>query len=502
MAQTESNPGPDFSTGVALSAIPDSGVLAGHVGDDAVLLAKVDGKIHAVSGSCTHYGGPLGEGLRVGDEIRCPWHHACFSLRTGAAVKAPAFAPLACWQVDIEGDTVFVRRQQEAPHTTVATPAHAPPRVVIVGGGAAGFACAQRLRERGYSGSITMLSSDSAAPVDRPNLSKDYLAGSAPEEWMPLQPAEFYADKHIDLRLNTDVTALDLQQRQVTTASGEHFGYDALVLATGAEPVQLKLPGFDLPNVYALRTLADTRRLIDGIASAKAVAIVGAGFIGMEAASALRARGLEVHVIAPDELPLGRILGAQLAEHITGMHRSNGVQFHLGCQTESFDGTSLRLSNGQQVKADAVLVGIGVRPRTALAAAANLATDNGIVVNAQLQTGVAGVYAAGDVARYPHADGLARVEHWVHAERQGQAVADNILGDNRAFDDPPFFWTHLYGIDLRYLGHGRGWTRVEVDGSPASNDCLARFYRDSTLVAAAAIGRDKQLLALQPQLDV
>lgn len=500
MSQPAPQPSPDFSLGVALAAIPDTGVLAGHVGDASVLLAKVSGEIHAVSGSCTHYGGPLGEGLRVGDEIRCPWHHACFNLRTGAAEKAPAFAPLSCWKVEIEGERVFVRSEQPADNKATPAPAQAPKRVVIVGGGAAAFACAQRLRERGYAGSLTLLSHDDSAPVDRPNLSKDYLAGSAPEEWMPLQPPEFYAEKHIDLQINTEVGALHLQDNYVTTKAGKRFDYDALVLATGAEPVHLKLPGFDLPNVYTLRSLSDTRRLIAGVKDAKSVAVVGAGFIGMEAASALRARGLDVHVIAPETLPLARIIGTQLADHLVQLHRSNGVHFHLECQTQAFDGRTLTLSNGTTLHVDAVLVGVGVRPRTTLAEQANLACDNGILVNAQLRTALPNVYACGDVARYPHGDGLARVEHWVHAERQGQAVAGNLLGDQRLFDDPPFFWTHHYGIDLRYLGHGRGWTRVEVEGRPADNDCLAKFYHDDALVAAAAIGRDRDLLALQPQL--
>ncbi len=500
MSQTNAASNPDFAQGVALTDIPEAGVLAGHVGDAPVLLANVDGKLHAVSGSCTHYGAPLGEGLRVGDEIRCPWHHACFSLCSGKALKAPAFAALTRYKVEIEGGSVFVRSEEAAPLPAPAAPAQAPGCVVIIGGGAAAFACAYRLRERGYAGSLIMLSSDDAAPVDRPNLSKDYLAGSAPEEWMPLQGPEFYADQKIDLRLNSDVTAIDTAARTVALASGERFGYDALLLATGAEPVKLKLPGFDLPNVYGLRSMSDTRRLIAGLKDAKSVALVGAGFIGMEAASALRARGLEVHVLTPEALPLERILGKELAEHLVQMHRDNGVQFHLGAQTTAYDGHRLTLGDGSALDVEAILVGIGVRPRTALAETAGLAVDNGIVVDAHLQTAVPGVYAAGDVASYPHGEGRARVEHWVHAERQGQLVAENMLGAQQEYTDPPFFWTHHYGTDLRYSGHGRGWTSIEIDGSPADNDCIARYYKDGALIAAAALGRDRELLALETQL--
>ena len=492
----------DFTQGVALSSIPETGVLSGHVGDTPVLLARVQGQLHAVSASCTHYGGPLGEGLRVGDEIRCPWHHACFSLRTGQALKAPAFAPLACWKVEIEGDKAYVRSAQAQQPATVPRPAATvPERVLIVGGGAAAFACAQRLRERGYAGAITMLSADADPPCDRPNLSKDYLAGTADEAWIPLQAPEFYTDNRIDLHLNCKVTAIDADAHRVTTAAGEHFDYDALLLATGAEPNHLPLPGFDLPNVYALRSQADTRALLAGVEQAKVVAIVGAGFIGLEAAGALRSRGLAVHVIAPEALPLARIVGDTLAHDLLKRHQDQGVQFHLQAQAQSFDGKTLTLADGSTIDADAVLVGVGVKPRTALAQAAGLAVDNGILVDPFLRTSAEGIYAAGDVASYPHAGGRARVEHWVHAERMGQCVADNLLGAARAFDDPPFFWTHHYGTDLRYLGHGRGWTSVELDGAPADNDCLARYYRDGALIAAAAIGRDRQLLELQAQLQ-
>ncbi|TLX22681.1 FAD-dependent oxidoreductase [Thermomonas fusca] len=500
MAQAAVLSGPDFTAGVALASIPAGGVLLGHVGDTPVLLALVDGEPHAVSASCTHYGGPLDEGLRVGDEIRCPWHHACFSLRSGKAVRAPAFAPLDCWKVEVVGERVFVRGEKVAAEAEPAPVASSLQDVLIIGGGAAGFACAQRLRERGFGGRISMLSEDSAPPVDRPNLSKDYLAGSAPAEWIPLQTPDFYREHGIDLHLDCVVTALDLRERRVTNAAGERFGYDALLLATGAEASRIPLPRFDLPNVFTLRTLADADALLRGIADAHAIAVIGSGFIGMEAASALRARGLAVHVVTPEALPLERILGAQLAQHLLGLHQSHGVQFHLQTQAEHFDGSHLRLASGDTLPVDALLVGIGVRPRIQLADAAGLRIQNGIVVDDRLRTAVAGVYAAGDVARYPHGGGMARVEHWVHAQRQGQCVADNMLGLDRAFNDPPFFWTHHYGIDLRHLGHGTGWNRVEVDGDPAANDCLARYYRDDVLVAAAAIGRDRALLALQAQL--
>ena len=505
MSEPTTTSGPDFGQGIPASSVPDDGVLAGHVGDTAVLLSRVDGDLHAVSATCTHYGAPLGDGLRVGDEIRCPWHHACFNLRTGAALHAPAFAPLAIWRVETVDGQVFVHAVSEEAGDTSKPASHpckdAPARIVIVGGGAAGFAAAERLRSRGFEGTLTMLSADSDGPYDRPNLSKDYLAGTAQEDWIPLQSADYYNEHGIDLRLGCHVTALDLDARCVTTSDGDVIEYDALLLAQGAEPIPLSLPGFDSPKVHVLRSLADARALIAGIADAKSVAVIGAGFIGLEAASALRERGLDVHVIAREGLPLEKLLGEALATHVVGLHREHGVVFHSNCEATAFKQGELLLSDGKRLHVDAVLVGVGVKPRTALAEAAGLAVDNGIVVDECLRASRPGVFAAGDTARYPHAGGSARVEHWVHAERQGQLAAENMLGDTQAFDVPPFFWTHHYGTDLRYVGHGRGWTSLELDGSPADSDCLVRYFKEGTLVAAASIGRDQALLEIEAAMS-
>jgi NADPH-dependent 2,4-dienoyl-CoA reductase/sulfur reductase-like enzyme/nitrite reductase/ring-hydroxylating ferredoxin subunit len=501
MAQTDTPPpGPDLAQGVPLTSIPANGVLAGHVDGTAVLLARLDDGIHAVSGTCTHYGAPLAEGLVADGEIRCPWHHACFSLRTGAALRAPAFAPLATWKTDIVDDIVFVRGEDTAPRPSPPRPRIHPERIVIIGGGAAGYAAATRLRELGYGGVLTMLSADDAVPCDRPNLSKDYLAGTAPEDWIPLQGADFYAQRRIDLRLDCEVAAIDTGSRHVLTKSGERFAYDALLIATGAEPRTLPTPGFDLINVFTLRSLADARAIIKASTPATSVVLVGAGFIGLEAAAALRARGLEVHVVAPEAVPMERVLGRELGEFVTNLHRENGVVFHLGAKATSFDGKILILDDGTRVSADLLLVGAGVAPRTALAAAAGMDVDNGIIVDAHLQTSIPGHYAAGDVARYRQGTELVRVEHWVHAQRQGQAAAANMLGAAEAFADVPFFWTHQFDLELRFTGNAQGWDEVRIDGDLAARDFTARYLRSGRLVAAASVGRDLENLAIEAEL--
>jgi NADPH-dependent 2,4-dienoyl-CoA reductase/sulfur reductase-like enzyme/nitrite reductase/ring-hydroxylating ferredoxin subunit len=493
-------PGPDFAAGVPLASIPPGGVLAGRVGDEAVLLARLDDGVHAVAAHCTHYGGPLAEGLVEGDEIRCPWHHACFSLRTGRARRAPAFAPLARWRTETIDGTVFVRDAMAAPPAPASRSGTEPRRIVIVGGGAAGYAAALRLRELGHDGGIAMLSADDAPPCDRPNLSKDYLAGTAPEEWIPLQPRGFYADRGIDLHLGCQVARIDARSREATTLAGDVFGYDALLLATGAEPRRLGLPGADLPNVFTLRTLADARAIIAAAQRAKSVAFVGAGFIGLEAAAALRMRGLDVHVVAPEEVPMERALGRDTGLLLADLHRRNGVMLHLGATAIGFDGRMLALGNGTRLPADLLVIGTGVAPRTALASGAGLQVDFGIVVDSRLRASIPGHYAAGDVARYPHAGELVRVEHWVHAQRQGQAVADNMLGADRAFADVPFFWTHHYDLELRFTGHG-AWDEARIDGSLADHDFTVRYFRNGRLVAAASAGRDRENLEIEAQLS-
>ncbi|MCY1395564.1 Rhodocoxin reductase [compost metagenome] len=375
-----------------------------------------------------------------------------------------------------------------------------PENIVIIGGGAAGYAAADRLRGLGYHGSLTLLSADTMAPYDRPNLSKDYLAGTAQEDWMPLQGPEYYNEQHIDLHLACTVTAIDPLAREVTTATGQSWPYDALLIATGAQPRRLSFIGSDRPEVFVLRSMADAQAIIAACQGATAVALVGAGFIGMEAAAALRSRGLDVHVIAPEAVPMAHALGDELGSLLTGLHKDQGVIFHLGCGVTGFDGNRLSLTDGTSLATQLLILGAGVAPCTELAAAAGLAVDNGILVDAHLQTSIAGIFAAGDVARYPHGNERIRVEHWVHAQRQGQNAAANMLGAGLAFTDVPFFWTHHYGLELRFTGFAGGWDAMRIHGDLAQHDFTARFFRATTLVAAVSAARDLENLAIEAAL--
>jgi NADPH-dependent 2,4-dienoyl-CoA reductase/sulfur reductase-like enzyme/nitrite reductase/ring-hydroxylating ferredoxin subunit len=486
--------GPDFTQGVAAGDIAEGAMLAGRVGDEAVLIARSGGVLYAIGAECTHWHGPLAQGLMVGDTVRCPWHHACFSLKTGEAVRAPAIDPVACWTVEEADGKVFVKAKKDP---SQIAPSKAPPqRVVIIGGGAAGFAAAQMLRRDGFGGEVTLLSADADAPYDRPNCSKDYLAGAAPKAWMPLRDDAYYREEKIDLRLSTEVASFDPQAKTVTLQAGETLAYDILILATGAEPQTPPIPGLDGPNVYRLRTLRDADALIGAAEGARRVAIIGASFIGLEVAAALKQRGLAVTVIAPETTPLEKVFGHDVGEWVRGVHEKKGVIFHLGAKVLGYADGQVSMDQGGPVFADFVVVGTGVRPRLALAQAAGLVVDNGVVVDDCLRTSAADVYAAGDIARYPDpiSGQMIRVEHWVHAERQGQYLARRILGGQGPFRDVPFFWTNHYDQAVSYSGHAEGFDDPQVDGDLAGGQATIRYAKDGALLAVATVDRDLALL--------
>jgi NADPH-dependent 2,4-dienoyl-CoA reductase/sulfur reductase-like enzyme len=359
------------------------------------------------------------------------------------------------------------------------------------------------LRREGFAGSVTLLSADDAAPYDRPNCSKDYLAGNAPEDWIPLKPSEFYREHAIDVVLGTEVTAIDVDARHLAMTGGRNLAFDKLVLATGAEPIRLDIPGASERHVHVLRSLGDARAIIANAKEARRAVVLGASFIGLEAAASLRARELEVHVVAPERRPMERILGREFGDFIRELHEEHGVVFHLEETATAIDGQKVKLKGGTTLFADLVVVGIGVRPRTRLAEQAGLAIDRGVVVNEYLETSAPGIYAAGDIARWPdpHSGEKLRIEHWVVAERQGQTVARNILGRRERFADVPFFWSQHYDLPINYVGHAENWDELEIEGDIKARDCLVRYRRDGKLLAVASIYRDvdslKEELAME-----
>ena len=493
--------GPDLGEGIGLAELADGGQLLGHAAGEAVLLVKRGQEVFAVGATCTHYSGPLAEGLVVGDTVRCPWHHACFSLRTGEALAAPALNPIACFDVEQRGERLYVLGKKQQPREAVTVKSGLS-SVVIVGGGAAGHAAAEMLRREGYIGQLVLLSADEAAPVDRPNLSKDYLAGTAPEEWIPLRPPEFFAQQQIELVLGARATSIDVADKRVLTDDGKAYEYAALLLATGADPVRLTIPGGDLPHVHYLRTLGDSRAIIERLGSAKRAVVLGSGFIGLEAAASLTKRGLEVHVVSPDARPLEKVLGPQLGDFVRKLHEDNGVTFHLGKQAKSIDAASVTLSDGSKLAAELVVAGIGVRPALALAEGAGLTLERGVVVDKYLETSAPGIYAAGDIARWPdaHSGEQIRVEHWSVAQRQGQIAARNMLGQRVACDFVPFFWSAHYDVTLSYVGHAEKWDRIEIDGSLENRDACLTYSLKGKKLAVVTLNRDLESLRAETEL--
>lgn len=505
MSEEASSPaGPDLSLGVPLESLSEGAMLLGHSGSELVLLARQGGQLFAIGATCTHYNGPLAEGLLSGETVRCPWHHACFSLRTGEALHAPAFDPVPCWRVEERDGHAYVRVKLPAAKRPMLSDANLPTSVVIVGGGAAGFGAAEMLRRQGYAGPVKMLSADDDAPCDRPNLSKDYLAGNAPEEWVPLRPAEFYAEHGIDLMLGLRVEAIDTAARKVRLADGSEQAYGTLLLATGAEPVRLDVPGASLPHVQYLRTLADSRSLIARTNGSARIVVIGASFIGLEVAAALRARHIEVHVVAPDTRPMERVLGAEMGDMVRAIHEEHGVTFHLDETVAAIDANGVTLNSGERLTANVVVVGIGVRPAVTLAEQAGLATGRGVLVDEYLQTSVPGIYAAGDIARWP--DRLTgesiRVEHWVVAERQGQTAARNMLGARERYTAVPFFWSQHYDTTIAYTGHAEHWDRATIDGSLAERDGRVTYWLGGRRLAVATVGRDADSLRAELELEL
>ena len=498
--------GPDLAKGIPLSSIADGSMLLGHVDGEAVLLARRGDELFAIGAVCSHYGGPLADGLLVDDTVRCPWHHACFSLRTGEPLRAPALDPVSRWQVELRDGSAYVGKKIES-----ATPKSSPAAsgglksVVIVGGGAAGNAAAEMLRREGYTGRVTMLSADTSVPCDRPNLSKGYLAGTAPVEYTVLRSPEFYRERDIELKLGVRVAAIDTPARRVQLVDGASHAYDALLLATGAEPARLDVPGNNRPSVHYLRTVADCNALIAKAQPSTRAVVIGSSFIGLEVTASLRARNVAVHVASHDAVPMQKILGPEVGAFIRALHEEHGVIFHLGTVPASVDERGVTLKNGEFLPADFVVVGIGVRPAISLAEQAGLAIDRGITVDEHLETSVPGIFAAGDNARWPdpRSGDLIRVEHWVLAERQGQTAARNILGKRERFDSVPFFWTEQYDFTLNYVGHAERWDTAELDGQlhADTRDCSITYRSGGKKLAVAVVNRDLESLRAEVELE-
>jgi len=362
----------------------------------------------------------------------------------------------------------------------------APDSVVIVGGGLAGAKTAEALREQGYAGPLTLLAAEDELPYERPPLSKGYLAGKDGFEKAIVHPEEWYAEHDVDLRCGAEVAAVDRDKHEVELADGTRLPYGALVLATGAEPRSLPIPGAD--TALVLRTHADSDRIKSTFGAGKRLVVIGAGWIGLEVAAAAREAGTDVVVLEAAELPLLGVLGPEMGEVFAELHRDHGVDLRLGARIAEITPSGVRLEDGEEIAADAVVVGVGVRPRTELAEAAGLDVDNGVLVDRALRTSDPHIYAVGDIAHHDHPVlGRIRVEHWANALNQPATAVAAILGEDAAYDRLPYFFTDQYDLGMEYVGHATrdDTARVVVRGDLAGREFVAFWLDDRDRILAA-----------------
>lgn len=480
-----------------------------RVGDTDILLARADGQFYALYPKCTHYQAPLVKGLLHGDRLICPWHNACFDIKTGHRLEAPALNGLPTHEVRIENDQVFVRltTNKESLENPMSAPDEATTAMnVIIGSGGAGAFAAEAMREGGFTGKIVMFTESQEPPYDRPNCSKNYLQGKAGDELMPLRTQEFYADYGIDVRTNQSVTELDPAKKQITLASGETITYNKALVCPGGKPNTLPVPGADLKNVFTLRTLHDSQRLRDMGKQGKRVVIIGSSFIGVESAMSLRKLGSEVDVVGQEKVPFEKILGEKVGRVMQGWHEKEGIRFHLGCKVARLEGDgvvqAVLLENGQKLSADFVLLGLGVKPRTDFLKGISLEKDGGVRTNEYLQI-AEDLYAAGDIAHYPTATGSQRIEHWKVAGQQGHVAGLNMADHEEPYQAVPFFWTNQQGKRLNYVGHTTHIDEIIYDGDPDKEAAFLAFYVQAGQVkAVAGLQRDQDIIAIRELMQL
>ncbi|MET9251554.1 FAD-dependent oxidoreductase [Nonomuraea sp. NPDC003709] len=359
---------------------------------------------------------------------------------------------------------------------------------VIAGGGLAAAKAAEALREEGFDGAIVLVGREPHLPYERPPLSKTYLQDGGERQKIFVHDAAWYRDHAVDLRTGVTVTEIDRAAHQVTLSDGERLRYDKLLLATGARPRRLTVPGHDRDNVLYLRTVDDSDRLRATLSAATRIAVVGAGWVGLETAAAARAAGVEVTVVEQERQPLLAVLGPEIGAVFAGLHRDHGVDLRLGARLAAVTEAGVRLADGTHIDADAVVAGIGAVPETDLAAAAGLPVDNGVITTADLRTGDPDIFAAGDVANayHPLLGGHIRVEHWANALNQPAVAARAMLGRQAAYDELPYFYTDQYDLGMEYVGHvPPGLAHdVVIRGDLAEREFLAFWLRNDTVIAA------------------
>ncbi|MEH2153072.1 FAD-dependent oxidoreductase [Nostoc sp.] len=477
------------------------------VGEINILLSRIDGKFYAVSAHCTHDGAPLADGVLSGDHVVCPWHSACFDVTTGDQQEPPGLDSLARYEVRIAGENVIISVPEQT--TGLQSPAMAQfnPSVdgrtfVILGAGAAGIHAAETLRVTGYQGRIVMITQEDQLPYERTKLSKDYFTGKISSKEMPLRSPDFFQEHAIEVLLNHQVKQVETINKAIAFTNGDSLTYDTLLVATGGKPRQLDIPGADLQNIFTFRSFADADRILTAIKQKGQAVVIGSSFIGMETAAGLSQHGLQVTVISPDSVPFKKILGEEIGKIFQQVHEENGVSFKFGRKAVEFAGNgkveAVVLDNGDRLQADIVIIGVGVQPATDFLQGVELHPKDGSVVVDEYLCAGDGIYAAGDIARYPdwRTSESIRVEHWRVAAQQGRIAAHNMAGKAVKFRGIPFFWTMQFKFSLRYIGHAQSWDEMIVDGDLQKQQFVAFYIKNNQVLAVATSDQDTEAAAI------
>jgi NADPH-dependent 2,4-dienoyl-CoA reductase/sulfur reductase-like enzyme/nitrite reductase/ring-hydroxylating ferredoxin subunit len=480
------------------------------IDQNEILITRVNNEFHAFAAHCTHYGATLSEGVLSGDRIVCPWHHACFNARSGDLLEPPALDALPRYEVEIDGAEVVVKFPEKTetariPDMTGRQEDKDKRIFLILGAGAAGNAAAQSLRENGFAGRIVMITRENRLPYDRPNLSKDYLQGEADPAWMPLRSEEFYKTYGIELLQDRVFERVNIPTGSVTFSDGDTLIYDKLLIASGGIPRKLPAEGAELKNIFTLRSFDDSDAIIQALEGAKETVIIGSSFIGMETASSLIHRGLKVTVISRDQVPFENVFGPDIGKLFKDSHEKNGVSFKLNSEVKEFAGKDtvkeVILKNGERLKSDLVIVGIGVKPATDFVQGLKINSDGGIAVDQNLKA-AENVFAAGDIASFPFwlSGKNVRIEHWRTSEQLGRIAGMNMAGKEIPYKGVPFFWTNQAGFNFRYVGHAPVWDEIIIKGNVSAKDFLAYFVYENIVIAVGGTGRDKDMAAAQELL--
>ncbi|TVR67206.1 MAG: pyridine nucleotide-disulfide oxidoreductase [Spirochaetaceae bacterium] len=467
---------------------------------ESVLLVRKGESLFAWSNACPHVGCPLSWGHIHGDEIVCGCHNARFDITTGKLLSAPAVDDLPAYEVREEEGEVFVGKQHPL---SFSMPAGSDSRsVVILGSGAGGSAAAESLRREGFAGRIVMITPEEERPYDRTLLSKFFLAGDMGFDALAMRPAAFYEEMKIELMTGRRATEVKPAARSVVLDDGSEVSGDFLVLATGAAPRRLHVPGADQAGVFVLRSFKEGQQLREAVAGAGKAVVIGASFIGTETAAYMVSRGIDVTVVAPESVPFEQVLGPDVGKRFVRMHTDNGVTLRLGSQVSRITGNGtadgVELSDGTVLPADLVVVGIGVTPVVDYIESSGLARDGAVPVKRNLETSAPGVYAIGDIAKV---HGEERVEHWVVAQRHGEEVARSILGTGGGLSYAPFFWTRQFETSFAYIGSAPDYDETRINGDVENGSFLIGYFREGFLAAVGTMGKGKSLIRYGLLLD-